>query len=138
MEPLTTSLLSTSAQREIPGSGRERIRVVRSIHRLCSTYRGGRGAEGGTKTNKSTQPFSEVTSGRNRSEARGRLAKAGERFLITASRFYYCGAKMCTLETNGAFPSTGSEIFICLRQKKRKKKTQRLYCGKHCGAIWEI
>lgn len=35
LELLTTSLLSTSAQREIPGRGRERISVVLSIHRLC-------------------------------------------------------------------------------------------------------
>lgn len=34
---LTTSLLSTSAQREMPGKGRESIRVVLSIHRLCET-----------------------------------------------------------------------------------------------------
>lgn len=129
MELLTTSLLSTSAQREIPGSGRERIRVVLSIHRLCSTCGGG--------GNKSTLPFSEVTLGRNGSDAQGCLAEAGKRFLITASRFYYCGGKMCSLETNGSFPSTGSDMFICLRQKK-KTTTQQLDCGKHCGAIWEI
>lgn len=36
-EVLTNSLLSTSAQREIPGRGRVRIRVVLSIHKLYRT-----------------------------------------------------------------------------------------------------
>lgn len=68
---------------------------------------------------KSTPPFSEVTPGRNGSDAQGCLVEAGKRFLIMASHFYYCSGKMCSLETNGSFPSTGSDIFICLRQKKK-------------------
>lgn len=72
------------------------------------------------KKNKSTAPFSEVTLGRNGSDVQGCLAEAGKRFLITASRFYCCGGKMCSLETNGSFPSTASDMFICLRQKKKQ------------------
>lgn len=113
MEPLTTSLLSTSAQREIPGSGRERIRVVLSIHRLCSTYR-----EKGRKKKKKGQSRSLLARSLQGEVAAMRKVKVGELILITESRCHYCGSEMCSLETSASFPSSGSDIFICFEAKE--------------------